>query len=206
MSQFQFLPSRQQTSQSQKQESESQEQKRFSTQTDYGNSPPDQGNRPRGSDGGEDDEFNRLIEMLMLINDVLTRLVRLGERTLPKELYAPLFEILPELHASIERVIEPLQNRDTRSELRPQLVDAGLTGDMLGVKELSLKFHMDHVQDAILTYEEDESFLDRLLKKVKPGFKVMNSILGSLGIPGSEIAKEYKEHVEAAYEYVETES
>jgi hypothetical protein len=40
---------------------------------------------------------------------------------------------------------------------------------------------------------------------LKPGFKVMNSILGSLPdvLPGKEIVKELKEHVEAGYEVAE---
>jgi hypothetical protein len=76
---------------------------------------------------------------------------------------------------------------------------------MLDMKETSLKYHMERVEKAILTYSNDESKLDKFLKWIKPGFRVMNSILGSLSsIPGVEIGKEFKEHLESAYEVVET--
>ena len=44
--------------------------------------------------------------------------------------------------------------------------------------------------------------VNKLLTWTKPGFKVMNSILGSLlkAFPGMELVKEFKDHVEASYE------
>ena len=47
--------------------------------------------------------------------------------------------------------------------------------------------------------------LEKFVRWIKPGFKVMNSVLGSLTtIPGVEVGKEFKEHLESAYEVVET--
>jgi hypothetical protein len=46
--------------------------------------------------------------------------------------------------------------------------------------------------------------LEKLVKWLRSGFKVMNSVLGSLkAIPGIEIAKEFKNHLESAYEVIE---
>jgi hypothetical protein len=47
---------------------------------------------------------------------------------------------------------------------------------------------MKRVDNAVLTYNKNPSTLEKLVRWVKPGFKVMNSILGSLSaIPGIEI-------------------
>ncbi len=47
--------------------------------------------------------------------------------------------------------------------------------------------------------------MERLGKFVKPGFKTMNSVLGSFPkmVPGVEFVKEYKERLEAALDAVE---
>ena len=58
---------------------------------------------------------------------------------------------------------------------------------------------MKRVDNAVLTYNKNPSTLEKLVRWVKPGFKVMNTILGSLSaIPGIEIGKQFQEHVESA--------
>jgi len=77
---------------------------------------------------------------------------------------------------------------------------------MLTMKEYSFMYQMNYMRRAILTYSNKETPLEKFVKWIKPGFKVMNSIMGSLlnVFPGFDIAKEFKEHVEAGYEVVET--
>ena len=84
---------------------------------------------------------------------------------------------------------------------------AGLSGDMLRMKEASLNFYLNPVDEIVtepLTQKESigERAIAKLLTWTKPAFKVMNSILGSLlkAFPGMEVVKELKEHVEAGYE------
>jgi hypothetical protein len=94
-----------------------------------------------------------------------------------------------------------------------RLKRAGLTGAMLHMKEVSLYYHLDPLGEAmrnyssptapILSIPEDEGLVRRLPFYIKPGSKVMNSILESVPavvMPGKEIVKEVKEHVEAGYE------
>ena len=86
---------------------------------------------------------------------------------------------------------------------------AGLTGATLSMKEVSINYHMDRVEKAVLTYSAQttgEQVAEWLFKRVKPGFKIMNSFMGSFlkPIPVIEIAKEYKDHVEAGFEVAET--
>ena len=75
------------------------------------------------------------------------------------------------------------------------------------MKEVSLNYHLDHVDQAIFNdVQLKPSIPDRVIKKlvtwVKPAGRVMNSVLGSLlkAFPGMEIVKELKEHLEASYE------
>jgi hypothetical protein len=97
-----------------------------------------------------------------------------------------------------------LQSKMPSPKYRRLLTNAGFAGDMLELKERSLMVQKAQIEKAVLTYGQKESFGEKVAKWIKPGFKVMNSILGSLsGIPGVEIAKEFKDHLESGYELIE---
>jgi hypothetical protein len=74
------------------------------------------------------------------------------------------------------------------------------------MKEYSLAYQLFRAQKTLVSYSQKETSLEKLVRWVKPAFKVMNSVMGSLltVFPGLEMAKEFKEHVEAGYEVVET--
>jgi hypothetical protein len=99
-----------------------------------------------------------------------------------------------------------LNDPTQRSRLNPLLEQAGFTGAMLGMKEYSLAYQLFRAQKTLVSYSQKETSLEKLVRWVKPAFKVMNSVMGSLltVFPGLEMAKEFKEHVEAGYEVVET--
>ncbi len=165
--------------------------------------PPGQRNRQTG--GGEEDEFDRLVAMIENIRKTLELLVNMKRPVLPTELNSSIRQSWPRADESLKSAITTLRNKNKRAQLRPQLEKVGFTGDMLDMKETSVNFHMTRVGKAILTYDQNESKLEKFVRWIKPGFKVMNSILGSLSaIPGVEVGKEFKEHVESAYEVVET--
>ena len=155
--------------------------------------------------GGIDDEIDRLVRMLRRMQKLLGDLTSIGETKLTSELSGPISSALPEINDNFGKMISTLLDKKQHSVLRPQLENAGLVGNMLETKETSLNYHMDRADRAILTYNTDPTFFEKLIHRVKPALKITNSILGSLKIPGSEIVKEYKEHVEAAYESLETE-
>jgi hypothetical protein len=170
--------------------------------TSGGSSPPGQDNRQTGA--GQEDEFDRLVAMIELIRKTLGRLVEIKRPVIPSELQSPIYESWPRANESLRTAIATLQNKQYRPLLKPQIEAAGFTGEMLDMKETSLNYHMARVDKAILTYNNNETKLEKFLKWIKPGFKVMNSILGSLSaIPGVEVGKEFKEHLESAYEVVE---
>lgn len=144
--------------------------------------------------------------MLERIRRTMEGLVRIKQSVIPKELHSPIYESWPRADESLRAAIATLRNEVQRPRLIPQLETVGFTGAMLDMKETSPNYHMARVDKAILTYSKDETKLEKFLKWIKPGFKVMNSIMGSLlaAIPGLDVAKEFKEHVESAYEVVET--
>lgn len=88
--------------------------------------------------------------------------------------------------------------------LYPQLQEVGLTDQSLDMKAASLYHHSGPYVGDILTYPAKVSWRERIAKFFRPTYKVMNSIMSSLNgiVPGIEIAKEYKDHVEAAAEAV----
>jgi hypothetical protein len=99
--------------------------------------------------------------------------------------------------------------------LRRQLRDAGMNGDMLLMKQVSLNYHLDRLDESVRAYNarpvltlsvsQRTGVIGAIVKWFKPGSKVMNSVMGSLRfIPGIEAAKEFKEHVEAAWDVTET--
>jgi hypothetical protein len=161
--------------------------------------------RPRSRQtGGGDDEFKRVIRMLVGIRMTLRRLVRMKNPILPRELHLPISKSWPAAETGFHTAIMALRDKRQRETLRIYLVQNGFTGVMLDMKETSLNYHMRQVQEQVSKHEKKQSKVEKFLKWLKPGFKVMNSILGSLSaIPGVDVVKEYKEHVEAGYEVTE---
>src|SRR5438445_110705 len=159
----------------------------------------------RRTEGGEDD-FTRLAKMLEIIREILEKLVNLDPPVVDSNLRVLFSHSWARVEMSFISAQLALRDETQRSRLRPLVEGAGFTGSMLTMKEYSLMYQMNHMRRAILTYSNKETPLEKFVKWIKPGFKVMNSIMGSLlnVFPGLDIAKEFKEHVEAGYEVVET--
>lgn len=166
-------------------------------------------------DGDPIDDFERLARMLSRISLTLGRLINVDLGILNPELRTQFVQTWPRAADNLARAIQGLRDEAIRvqsaprkqSRLRGQLGRAGLTGSMLRMKETSLNFYLDPIDrivDQPLTGKESfgQKVVNKLLRWTKPGFKVMNSILGSLlkAFPGMELVKELKEHVEASYE------
>jgi hypothetical protein len=165
--------------------------------------PPGQGRR--GVGGGREDEFDRVAAMFESIRTRLEKLETIAPRVVLQELHPTISQSWHRADEGFKTAIAYLQNKDQRVELKPKLEAAGFTGEMLDMKETSLNYHMARVDKAILTYNNNETMLEKFVRWIKPGFNVMNSVLGSLTtIPGVEVGKEFKEHLESAYEVVET--
>jgi hypothetical protein len=163
--------------------------------------PPGQGRR---GTGGED-EGDRVVAMLESIRKTLGRLVIVTPRVVPQELHPSLRQSWHQAEGGFKIAIAALQDETRRVELNATLEAAGFKGEMLDMKETSLNYHMAGVDKAILSYNNNETMLEKFVRWIKPGFRVMNSVLGSLStIPGVEVGKEFKEHLESAYEVVET--
>jgi hypothetical protein len=175
----------------------------FKTDLGGGQAPPGQGHGQVG--GGQEDEFDRVIAMLEKIRNTLEKLVNVTPPVIPQELHSPMRNSWRQVDEGFRIAIATLRDKAKRADLRTKLETAGFTGEMLGMKETSVNYQMARVDKAILTYDNKETRLEKFVRWIKPGFKVMNSVLGSLStIPGVEVAKEFKEHVESAYEVVET--
>ena len=172
--------------------------------TKEGNSqqvPP--GRRRRQQGDGDDDDFNRVAKMLEDIEKLLGLLVN-SKFPVPPEIRESVLKSWPTASAGLQKARGELQSKMPSPKYRRLLINAGFTGDMLDLKERSLRVQKSQIEKAVLTYDQKESFGEKVARWIKPGFKVMNSILGSLsGIPGVEIAKEFKDHLESGYELVE---
>jgi len=176
---------------------------KLKTERRGGQPPPGHGHR--GVGGGSEDEFDRVVAMLERIRNTLEKLVFTAPRVLPHELQPSIAQSWHRADEAFKTATATLRDKTQRSEYRPKLEAAGFTGDMLDMKEQSLIYHMARVDKANLTYNNNETLLEKFVRWIKPGFKVMNSVLGSLStIPGVEVGKEFKEHLESAYEVVET--
>jgi len=175
------------------------------------------GTRDDGGDTGNpsSQDFQRLAKMLARINVTLGNLINEDHGVLDPKLRAQFIRTWPQAANNLTRTIRRLHEEAIRTPsaahrpnpLGRQLGRAGLTGDMLRMKETSLNFYLDPVDQIItqpLTGTETlgEKVLSKLLTWTKPALKVMNSILGSLlkAFPGMEVVKELKDHVEAGYE------
>jgi hypothetical protein len=158
-------------------------------------------------------DFARLAKMLERIQTTLEGLINLKPPIIPKELQKPLQDNWPVAKGFLSLGIARLQHetksdlgRYLQKEMFLRLATAGLTGDMLKMKEAMLNFSLDRLDPQILTPTTKESWPDRQIAKIvrwfRPASELMNSILGSLlgHIPGGEIVKELKEHLNASYE------
>ena len=160
-------------------------------------------------------DFERLARMLDRIGTTLGNLINRDLEVLDPRLRAQFVANWPQAAYNLTQAILRLRAEAIHAQLpsgksrilRRQLERAGLTGSMLRMKETSLNFYLDPIDrivDQPLTSKESlgQRVVNKLLRWTKPGFKVMNSILGSLlkAFPGMEVVKELKEHVEASYE------
>jgi hypothetical protein len=170
--------------------------------------PPQFSKPPEGRLTGGGDEFDRLVAMLEQIRKTLKNLIDLEPALLPSELRSQFLNSWPFANGSFADAIATLKDEHQRSELQPKLQAAGFTGPMLEMKEKSLNYHLQRIeQNVVLPAKKNKvkKALDTFVKWLKPGFTVMNSVMGSLltAIPGLDVAKEFKEHVEAGYEVTE---
>ena len=136
--------------------------------------------------------------MLKSIEEVLRLTVYSATPPFPQELRQPFLDAWPAAEQSINNTITTLNSQF--ATLYPRLQEVALTGQSLDMKAASLYYHsVPYVGDS-LTYPAKVSWRERIAKFFRPTYKVMNSIMSSLSgiVPGIEIAKEYKEHVEAA--------
>jgi len=178
-------------------------------------------NPPGGKfDNPPDDNLTVLARMVERISSTLNDLIHLQPKILPELLAADLAEVWPDAQNNFTQIIKILRSELLIAlppvNLMAELERAGLTGAMLRMKANSLYFFLNRIdgnveaykrqyasyEKPILTYPEYKGIARTLLGWLKPGFKVMNSILGSLPdvLPGKEIIKELKEHTEAGYE------
>lgn len=168
-----------------------------------------------------DDDMARLARMIERIGSTLESLIHLEPKILPENLAAEFVSVWPQVQNNLNVLVKVLRRELILALPEPvdlvvELTRAGLTGPMLRMKQNSLFFYLNNI-DAnveayreqrarldrpILSYPESKTLTERLFGWLKPGFKIMNSVLGSLpDIFGSnEIIKEFKEHVEAGYE------
>jgi hypothetical protein len=161
-----------------------------------------------------DDDFERLAKMLERIRVTLKGVIFVQAEIAPTELQREFGKNWREADEHLDDAISRLRhprrsstpNQSDRG-LRSRLVNAGMTGEMLRMKEVSLTYHLDAIdgiifEDSAAKASLGERAIKKLLTWFKPAGKVMNSILGSLvkAFPGMEIVKELKEHIEASYE------
>ena len=165
-----------------------------------------------GAGGPTNDDLLRIVEMLRRIRNSLDLIVHIEPPAVPTILHDSFTRVWPEVDSAFARAIEYL-GKPLSPMVQRDLVRAGLTGDMLSMKQISLTYHLDQLDAAIaqrpiLTapISQRVSGLERIVKWFKPSAETINSVLGSLpkAIPGVEIAKEFKEHVAAAWDVVET--
>jgi hypothetical protein len=175
-----------------------------------------------GSRSGDptDDDRLRLARMVERIGFTLERLVHLEPKLVPEPVAVQLSLNWPEAKQKVNEIVGILRGEIPLlylpTDLMNDLQRAGLTGPMLRMKETSLYYFLNNIdahilayeqkhsapKGPILTYPEKKGVIETLFGWLKPGFKVMNSILGSLpNIFGAkEIIKEFKDHTEAGYE------
>lgn len=162
---------------------------------------PESGSLGEPGQGDDGNDFSGLPVMLERIRKTLGNLVKVAPLVVPVELVTELQQTWPIAEKRLRDAIATVSNKNVSSRVISALKEAGLTGAMLKMKQVSVEYHMNRIDQAILTYPK-ESWKEKLFGVVKPGFKIMNSILGSFfkAIPGVEAVKEFKDHLEAGYE------
>jgi hypothetical protein len=171
------------------------------------------------------DEFDRVARMLELIRIMLGDLTHIGPAQLPEVLQQEFTHSWPETNAILRDTVKTLRSNREAPRLMRRLEAAGFTGPMLQMKQTSLNFYYHRWQEILgepelLQGDVDESkrwqrvlvesnrpdFFESVVKWFKAAGKTMNSILGSLikAFDQLEIVKEFKDHVEAAYEFAGT--
>ena len=162
--------------------------------------------------GDPPEDFARLAKMLVRIQTTLGGFVNLNPPIIPEELRKPLQDNWPVARGFLSLAIARLRHetesdlgRYLQKELFLRLATSGLTGEMLKMKETTLYYSLDMLDPQILTPPRQESWSDRQIARIvrwfRPASELMNSILGSLlgHIPGGEVIKELKEHLNASY-------
>jgi hypothetical protein len=152
----------------------------------------------------DDNEFKRVAQILAGIRETLEKFQGLKPKPIDSMLTEKFDVVWPEVDKTLQTAIGLLENSSTQETYRKVLAQSGFTGEMLALKEASAKYHTDRLKKAILTYRPERSMLDQFVEWIRPGFKVINSILESLKeIPGLDFVKEFKDHLEAAYDAAE---
>ncbi|MGH9572453.1 MAG: hypothetical protein ACRD40_02830 [Candidatus Acidiferrales bacterium] len=148
-----------------------------------------------GAGGPTDDEIKRLVAMLGRIRDSLNLIVHIEPPAVPAILHEQFNGIWPQVDLNFARAIRYLQ-RPLNPLIQRELVRAGLTRDMLVMKQVSLNYHLGNLDAAVAEMpiitaplSQRVSGLERIVKWFKPSAETMNSVLGSLpkAIPGVEI-------------------
>lgn len=163
-----------------------------------------------GSGGQAEDDLLRLIRMLNRILNSLDSLVNIEPSVVPQVLHSEFVRNWPDVKTGLTLGIESL--RVLHPAFLHDFERAGLAGSMLRMKELSLNYHLDRLDEAVQNYREPplkakrSGFVNWIARWLKPSEKTINSVLGSMPkvIPGVEVAKEFKEHLVAAWDIVET--
>jgi hypothetical protein len=164
---------------------------------------------PPGTPAGDD--FDRLAGMLEGIRDVLNSLIHLNPPIFPEPLQPRFVEVWPETENHFDNAIRGLRADTRPPEWRDLLENAGLTGTMLRMKETSLNYYLDKVNDGVRAYSKTPKLpkpkRHRILKKVLgwfgPTSTAANSVISSVPevvFPAKDVVREVKEHVEAGVE------
>ena len=167
---------------------------------------------PEGARGGAGapagDDFDRLAAMLEKIRDMLYAIIFCDYPIVPNEIGNLLRDVWQEVDGLFQVPIDGL-----RSDVRPEewlvlLSRAGLTGQMLRMKETSLNYCLQQSATAVEQYKEKRrakekkpGVIKKILRRFSPFFEVANSIIGSIPeiiFPGKDAVKEAKEHTHAA--------
>src|SRR5215467_10157269 len=104
-----------------------------------------QGSKTVGSQSGDPPDNERLARMLERISSTLNKLVHLRPKIMPEPLVMNLANTWPEVQNNLSQIIGTLRgqvsaNLPPNTDLLKLLETAGLTGEMLRMKEASLLY------------------------------------------------------------------
>lgn len=146
--------------------------------------------------------------MLGKIRDMLYSIIFCDYPIVADELGMGLRDIWLQVDRLFQVPIDGLRNDVRPEEWLALLSRAGLTGQMLSMKETSLDYCLRLSTEAVEEYKEKRrakekkpGVIKRILRRLSPGFEVANSIIGSIPeiiFPGKDAVKEAKEHTHAA--------